>query len=487
MIKVLRITGKFVVSVLALLIILQPGCKPKEPEEIPITTESQEARELFLEGRHLIEFQHIGKAEELFGQAIEKDPEFALAWLFKAFVSAETKDFQDALKKAVSLAPDASEAEQKLIAAAQAFYGENDRIKANGIYQELAEMLPNDVRVHWYLGRSYNGRDMTEQALAAWEKGLTLDKNFAPIHQDMGYLYQEEEDYAKAEESFEEYLRLAPNEPNAPDCLADLYRKMGKFDNAIEHYKQAVEMDSTFEMSRYKAATTLFFQGKYEEGRKGLQELMEARAELSHKVYDMAGIGRSYIYEGDFAKALEATDKVIEMGQELGLPEEASFAHIVKCAIYCELKDYDAAEASLTDCLDFLEKADLVAYYKDNQKARATFWKAWVAKERQDFESALSVAEEYKAELEEIGNPNLMKFHSWLLASIALAQGDHAKADELFTQTDMDMAFFLYYHGLAKEKGGDMEGAKELYKKVANWNVDGIWYSFVRQKAIDKL
>jgi len=45
----------------------------------------------------------------------------------------------------------------------------------------------------------------------------------------------------------------------------------------------------------------------------------------------------------------------------------------------------------------------------------------------------------------------------------------------------------LYYFAEAKEKAGDAAGAAELYKKVANWNIDGVWYAFVRQKAIAKI
>jgi len=477
----------FAMGILALSIILQIGCKPAEQDEVPITTTSKEAREIFLEGRNVGEFGHTEKAADLFDQAIEKDPEFALAYLFKSFMAAETKDFQDALNQAVSLAPNVSEGEQKLIAASQALFGESDRMKANELYVELAEMFPKDKRMHWYLGRSYNGLRENDKAIASWEKALEIDKNFAPIYQDMGYLYRRQEDFAKAEESFQEYLRLSPDEPNAHDCLADLYRKMGKFEDAVEHYKKAVEMDSTFTTSQYKVGTTLFFMDKFEEGREELRKLMEARTEPAYKVYDMEGIMRSYIFEGDYANALEAADQCIQMGIELGLPEETAFCHTVKCAIYCELKDYDQAETSLSDCLDFLEKSDLVALLKNNLTAMATFWKAWVAMKRQDFESASAKAEEYKTQLDAIKNPNLMKYHSWLLACIALAQDDPAKAEEYFGQTEVDDPWFMYYHGLTKEEAGDTEGAKELFQKVADWNQDAIWYSFVRQKALAKI
>ena len=47
--------------------------------------------------------------------------------------------------------------------------------------------------------------------------------------------------------------------------------------------------------------------------------------------------------------------------------------------------------------------------------------------------------------------------------------------------------YFIYYAAVAKEKAGDTAGAKKLYAKVANWNIDNVWYSFVRNKAKAKV
>ena len=92
----------------ALLIVVQFGCKPAKSDEVPITTTSQEARKLFIEGRELAEFWQAEKANALFKRAIEIDPEFALAYLFKAATSPDAKEFKEAWAKAASLAPNVS-------------------------------------------------------------------------------------------------------------------------------------------------------------------------------------------------------------------------------------------------------------------------------------------------------------------------------------------------------------------------------------------
>jgi len=471
----------------ALLIVMQSGCKPAKSDEVPITTKSKEARKLFIEGRQLLENAHTEKAYDLFVQAIEKDPDFALGYLFKAGSAAETKDFQESLAKAVSLAPNVSAGEQKIIAAFQAYNAENNAVKANEIYQELAGQFPKDPRIQAYLGLSHGTMNEYDKQIAAYEKAIVIDKNFAPGYLQLGYVYRWRNQYDKAEEKFQEYLRLNPKEANAYDNLGDLYQKMGRFEDALKQYGEAVQMDPTLVFSQFKIGTTLVFMGKYEDGRQAMQKAVDTELKPASKVYDQEGIARSYIYAGDYASALQATDKAIQMAGELGLPGSVAFDHLVKGAIYFELKDYDKADASIGDCLNFLETSDLMSSVKQNIKLGAAFWQAVIAAGRQDFNTAVAKAEEFKTQLAAIQNPAYQKLPGWLFGYVALAQGDANKAIEYFSQGEMDDSYFMYYFAVAKEKAGDAAGAAELYKKVANWNIDDVYYAFVRQKAAAKL
>ncbi len=470
----------------ALLVVLQTGCKPAKSDEMPITTKSKEARELFIEGRSLAEYWHTEKANDVFKRAVEIDPEFAMGYLFLAGTSAGTKDFQDAMAKAISLAPNVSEGEQKVIAGFQARYQENNALKANQIYQELAALFPNDKRAHWYLAGTYGNLQEYDQMIAELENAIALDKNFAPAYESLGYVYRWRNQFDKAEEAFKEYVRLSPQEANAHDILGDLYQKMGKFEDAIQQYNEAVSMDPTFSLSQYKIGSNLAFLGRYEEARQAFLKTMDMELKPANKVYDQEGIMRTYIYEGDYAKALEAADKAIQMAGELGLLEQASLDHIIKGAIYFELGDYDKADASIVDCFSLLEGENLVASIKENQKAGATLWQAVIAAGRQDFAAAQAKADEYKTFVDAIENPANKKYPGWLFGYIALVQGDAEKAVEYFSQGEMDQPWFMYYFAVAKEKAGDAAGAADLYNKVADWNLDSVWYAFVRSKAASK-
>jgi len=64
---------------------------PAPAKEIPITTTSEDARNLYLQGRDLVEKIRFTDGNKYFHQALEKDPDFALAWLAAANSSATMK------------------------------------------------------------------------------------------------------------------------------------------------------------------------------------------------------------------------------------------------------------------------------------------------------------------------------------------------------------------------------------------------------------
>lgn len=472
---------------LALALALQLGGQPAKSDEVPITTKSAEALRLFIEGRDLYEFYHTDKAHALFKRAIELDPDFAQAHLLYGATAPGTADWQAGLTKAFALAAKASPAEQKMLLGNQAALVERDAVKANKLFQEVAGLFPKDKRVHWYLAATYGNMNEFDKEIAELNAAIALDKDFAPPYETLGYVYRWRNQYDKAEGAFNEYGRLSPREANSHDILGDLYVKMGRFEDAVREYEAAVRMDPTFILSQQKIGSALIFQGRYEEARQAFLKAMDLPVDEANKIADQNGIKRTFIYAGDYAKALEAADKADALAAKFGVPEEISFDHIVRGFIHCQLGDYDKADGCVNDGVKALEAADLLQSLKDNQMIQATFVRIAAAAGRKDFDKAQALVESFKTQVSAVNNPAVQKWPSWAGGYVALAQGDAAKAVQYLSQGEMDDPVFMYYLAAAKEKAGDKAGAAELYKKLANWNEDSVWYAFVRSKAIAKL
>ena len=71
------------ISMISMMLIL--GCSSGAGDKIPITTSSKEARADFLKGRDLFERLQGQESLQYLGAAIEKDPDFAMAYLFNSF------------------------------------------------------------------------------------------------------------------------------------------------------------------------------------------------------------------------------------------------------------------------------------------------------------------------------------------------------------------------------------------------------------------
>lgn len=471
------------VSVLFVFFVLQTGCQ-KQKKEVPVTSYSKEAKSIFIEARNKYEFLQREKAEVLLREALEKDPLFAQAHIYRALTCTATDEIEDAVEKATTNAYRASEGEQLLIAALKAQHWEKDYAKATKIFTQLTDMFPEDARTYWLLSLLYRDFGDRAKAIELCQMSIKINKDFAPPFNNLGYRFAAQGDYKRAEKFFQNYLRLNPLEPNPHDSIADLYTKMGRFEDAITYYKKALELDPTFSLSQRNIGSNLCFLERYEEGREVLKEAMDQEIIPSGRVYTMARIIHSYLYEQNYLKALGAIDETIQMAIANGILQEVTRYNLAKCAIYCELKDYENAQKSITDCQNVILEKSLAPYYKDYYASESLFWESWVAANRKKFDEALDKAAGYRASIEAMNDSRRLKYHIALLGHIAMAQGEPQSAYELFKNASIDDPFYHYLTASAKDKSGDKEEAAQYFRKAANWNSDSLHYALIRQKAL---
>lgn len=455
-----------------------------DQEEIAVTTESDEARTLFLKGRALNENVRGDEARELFMQAVAKDPGFALAHLYRAFTATSAGDFQNHLEKAVELAPNASEGERLLIETVEANV-DNDAVKAIELSEQLVMKFPNDKRARQFLGGVYAGEDKDDKAIVEFEKAIAIDQNFAPAYNSLGYAYIQKENYEAAEKSFKHYISLIPQEANPHDSIADLYTKMGRHDEAIVHYKKAIELNPKFSMSQRKIGANLIFSGQYAAGREALLKAMDMETTPAGHVTDQNQIALSYIYQGDHKQALTEFNKSIQMAADAGLQARVADIHSQKCFVNIESGDLKAATQSLAECKKVVMASDLRPSFKNNFAKGALFQEALIAAKQQDYKAAMTKADEHLARIQEDNDPTEIENHHDLLGHIYFEKGDFSKAVEHFRQGDQEEPYTLYRLALSESKVGDPAKASELMQKVASWNQNSLSYAFIRSEAIE--
>jgi tetratricopeptide (TPR) repeat protein len=466
------------------LMLLLAGSQCKKQSEIPITTKSQEARELFLQARQLGEDLLLDEAIVLLNDAIEKDPEFALAYLYRARYIGEPVELKRNLDQAVALAPQTTAGEQAIIDAYRAYYEENNPARTIAFYEKVVQMYPEDKRARWRLGAFFRNLNMPDKGMEELQRALSLDPDFAPAQLDIGYAYLYEGEYEQAEKAFQKYISLKPQQPNPYDSLADLYSIQGRFEDAIMYYQKALEKKPDFVESQRKMGINLILLGEYEEGRGLLRKVFTMDRAPERRADFLCQITRSYLYEEDYPAALEAADECIRFGTEHEVAGQVVINYLAKCMIYAESEEYDQAEESLEFCRNIFENAELPAYFREIYADSLYFWEAVIAAKKKDFNRAVAIANRYRDDIEMSQNPNRSQYNLGLLGCIEMERGFPDIAREYFRQAEIKEPLFLLYAARAEAAGGSRAESARLYKTAANLNQDSIWYAYVRPKAL---
>ena len=123
-------------------------------KEVPVTTSSKDALKYFLDGRDKFDNNEFIAAASLFDKAIQADPNFAMAYLYRAQSGGGYNIFRQNLDKAISLIGKVSEGEKLEIQYIQA-YGEGNGQKQKELLDKLLVSFPSDKRVQSGAGTYY--------------------------------------------------------------------------------------------------------------------------------------------------------------------------------------------------------------------------------------------------------------------------------------------------------------------------------------------
>ncbi|NBB87380.1 MAG: SgcJ/EcaC family oxidoreductase [Bacteroidetes bacterium] len=214
-------------------------------QPVPLTTDADVARAHFEEGRMQMAHVQVERARTHLNAALAADPTFALAHLYRAWASATEEQQTHHLQQAQDHLADVSEGERLMVEAFQASVdGELDR--ARRLLNTVADQYPQDPHVLYIMVRGKMEQERYADAQATAERALEVDPSFAPAQNQLGYIALQAGDHARAERAFQEYIRLAPDQPNPYDSLGELYVEMGRYDEAIAQLDKALALNPTF-------------------------------------------------------------------------------------------------------------------------------------------------------------------------------------------------------------------------------------------------
>ncbi|MBD0369705.1 MAG: protein kinase [Pyrinomonadaceae bacterium] len=276
-------------------------------------TENAEAYQLYLKGRYFWNKrtrEDLKKSIEYFNQAIERDPNYALAYAGMAdayvlFSGYSVSSPQDSYPKAKAAARRALEIDDALAEAHAAlglemFAYEWKAADAIREFRRAIELNPNYATAHHWYGNQvllYTGH--FDEAIAEMKRAQELDPLSLIVNADVG----------------------------------DTYFYARQYDKAIEQLLKTIEMDQSFYYAHYELGMAYEMKGQYAEA---IASYQKARS-LNADPRVLALLGHAYAASGRRDEALKMLNQLKELAKQQYV---AAYNFVI---IYAGLGDKDRA------------------------------------------------------------------------------------------------------------------------------------------------
>lgn len=462
------------------------SCSTKE-KEMPITTSSEEAKQLFIQARDAFENMEFQKASKLFEEAIAMDSSFAFAYLYRSFTGGGSELQKRNIEKALSLSNTLSEGEQLMIKMEKAYTLDNDQKLGREYLEKLILMFPEDARFPLYKAWGFIQTGENDSLLTPLMKAIELKTNYAPAHNLLGYAYMNKGDNENAEKEFKEYIHLAPDRPNPYDSYGEFLLKVGRFDESIENYLKSNKIDPSFITAFLAAGDNYVFKGDYEKAREHYQKYFDNSKTVTAKLDALDRKARSYLYENKLDEALKSLDVVKSFAEKENAAKENLQSNIRQGYALSEFGKTAEGLKKFQECIKLTDKIGLNekdrAYYKilsNNQLAYAYAL-------NNDLGKAKVEADIFKRSVEKIDDATLKERADWKIGFVDFKKGNYKSAIEKFKMFSKPDAQDKYYLAQAYLKSGNKEVSNKLFNEIINSNENTFQLAIVWNKVKQEL
>ncbi|MEE8524639.1 MAG: tetratricopeptide repeat protein [Thermoanaerobaculia bacterium] len=461
-------------------------------EEIPVTTSSETARQLYGEGQYLLDVGRGVMAREKFRAAIAEDPGFVRAYFNKSNTSLSFKEFQDCLDAASEHLDGVSDGERKLVEINRTF-STNDTARGLELAQELAQEYPHSPRAHVVLAGLRGGQNDNAGARAAFETALDLDPESAAALFGIAnnYLFGEPKDFTKAEVWTRKAIAVYPDEAKGYEVLGDIKRAQDDLEGALSAYEQAAATDPTLEVAHHKRGHVNSFLGHIDDARAAYDAAIAAAPPESKAGYAVYK-GFTHIHAGNVGAAIDELETLADQIESMGTPPDQvkgmqvfALTSAATAALHAGLHDRAAALVTRRNALQTAIGEEVGT--DDSRRlleANCHAWDGLVAAYRGKAEAASEHADKIAALVEGDANPRKLEAVHWILGMSALDVGDHAGAVEHLRQADHANNMYVRYQlAVAEEGAGNAAEAKKLFSEVASYNFNSVGFALVHKDA----
>jgi tetratricopeptide (TPR) repeat protein len=171
----------------------------------------------------------------------------AYSYLVRVYTSlGNSPAIDEAFQKLEKFGGKVSGKEGLYITALLASRGKDKGKEQIDILRGIIADYPEEKRARLDLAARLNGMGKYEEAATELNLLLKLDPKFGPALNLIAYAYGNQKKYDLAIKYFQEYAAVSPGDANPYDSMGELYFSMGKWDAAVEKFKEAIQIKPDF-------------------------------------------------------------------------------------------------------------------------------------------------------------------------------------------------------------------------------------------------
>jgi tetratricopeptide (TPR) repeat protein len=278
---------------------------------LALNSKSPEARRLVLDAMRLnLDLVEQEQADVLLRQAIQLDPDFAIAHEFLAQSSLDPAEQVVENARALALRSHASPAERLVIEWWQDA-SDHKLISAITKMNDVLSQYPHDKWIVFMVTNWLTTQTQYERAIAVYERSGITDS--PGLMNNMGYCYAYMREFDKAFTQMDKYVASLPKDANPQDSYAEILRMAGNFNKSLEHYRAALAIDSQFYSSQFGIADTYSLMGDQARARQEYEAgFQKFPMPALHMVQWQTRKAETFIREGDLKGADQAFQAIAD-------------------------------------------------------------------------------------------------------------------------------------------------------------------------------
>jgi tetratricopeptide (TPR) repeat protein len=265
--------------------------------------------DLLTTGWHFHQAGDLPRAEQVYRQLVEQEPENARGWyLLGTLCQTQLRRLGDATasyRRALQLRPGYVEAQHGL---ACVLRDQRCFVEAVETCQQALELCPDSAEAHYLLGTVRAAEGSTEEAMASYQQALRFRPDMAEAHHNLGVALLGLDQPTEAINSLQHAVQLKPELASAHVSLGLALRRCQRLEEAAVSLREAIRLDPNLVEAFVNLGHVLGQQGQVEEAQTLYAEAQRLQPDYVQNQWNLGGVLRA---QGRLKEALAAFHTVI--------------------------------------------------------------------------------------------------------------------------------------------------------------------------------